>query len=410
MDNWLKNNNVVKGLSVILAIMLWLVVSLDKTGTTPNITSPTDTTTNTYLYEAQIEPRYNDNQYIVSLLTKQVNVSLNATTYLLDKFRNQDNIDKGTFYVDLTNYEEGSFDVPVKHTGFPEGIEVNVAPKTIRVKIEAKQRLEMEVFSDQLGSVAEGFQAGEPIIKPKKVHITGSKEEIDKVAYVKAFINIEGADKPVTREVPLKAIDRNGNILEVDITPQTAEVSIPITSPFVTLPITYKINQYPPKGYAIESIQLNTKEISIYGPTEIINAYDVYPGPSLDLSQLTSKEIIQVPVPLVGGLTKTEPDFIELEVNIVLAEIKTFRQVPIKINGLRDGLKANIQDPANGIDIVVEGAPKILDQLDTSDIQVYVDLTNLPIGTHEVPMQINIPLYLEHLNKEIRAQVEITKE
>ena len=79
MDNWLKNNNVVKGLSVILAVMLWLVVSLDKTGTTPNITSPTDSSKNTYLYEAQIEPRYNDNEYIVSLLTKQVNVSLKAS-------------------------------------------------------------------------------------------------------------------------------------------------------------------------------------------------------------------------------------------------------------------------------------------------------------------------------------------
>ena len=328
----------------------------------------------------------------------------------MEQFRNQENIDKGTFFVDLTNYKEGTYNVPVKYTGFAEEIEVTVTPKTIRVNVEAKQRLEMEILADQLGKVEEGFQAGEPVIKPKKVHITGSKEEIDRVAYVKAFINIEGANKMVTKEVPLKAIDHNGNILDVEITPQTAEVSIPVTSPFTTLPVTYKISQYPPEGYAIESIHLKTREISIYGPKEIIEAYDVYPGPNIDLSNLTSRETIQVPVPLSGSLTKTEPDFIELDVNAVPAEVKTFSQIAINIYGLREGLRADIQDPINGVDIIIEGAPSLLDQLASSDLEVYIDLTNLPIGNHEIPMHVNIPLFLEHLNQEIRAKVEITKE
>lgn len=409
MDNWLKNNNVVKILSIILAVMLWKVVSLDAP-TAPNVSIPIDQIQNAYFYEAKVTPKYNENLFAVRLFSEQVDVTLRGNTNLINQIRSGQNIDKGQFYIDLTEYKAGTYEVPVKYTGFSEQIDVEINPSTIKVTIEDKKRKEMEIIVDKLGKEKEGYQAGEAIIKPRKVHISGTKEQIDQVAFVKASISIDQATNMITQEVPLRALDKNGNPIEVEISPHTAEVQIPVTSPFHIVPLTYKIDQYPGAGYAIKSIVQKTEEVTLYGPKNIVNTFMVYPGPALNLANIVGKTTIQAKVPLVEGLAKVEPSMIEFEVQVVKAETKTFNQVPIKINGIGEGLTATINSPESGISITLEGAPDVLKAVQKDDLEAFVDLTNLPPGEHEVPVQFNVPLLTERINAEQTVIVTIEKE
>ena len=47
------------------------------------------------------------------------------------------------------------------------------------------------------------------------------------------------------------------------------------------------------------------------------------------------------------------------------------------------------------LNITVEGAPAIIDQLKLQDIQAILDVSNLPPGKHELKVALNLPTYRE---------------
>lgn len=408
MDNWFKNNNVLKILSLLLSIMLWLVVSLDTSNTPQSNPLPNGRGENTYYYDANVVPIYNDVDYAVDIEDDQIQVSLKGNKELIEEMRSKENIDKGQFFIDIRNYEPGTYEVPVYYSGFPQELEVGIEPATVKVVLEEKHRKEFNVNIEKVGEEAEGYQTGDPIIKPKKVHVTGTKDRVEEVAMVKAIVDIENVMAPINQEVPLKAYDKNGNEVKVDISPQTVEVQIPVTSPYATVPLTFKIINYPPQGYAISSIEQIPKDITLYGSKDDLSKYTFYTGPNLDLSNVTQDQTIRLDIPLENGLLKIEPEFVEFNVNIVKSTTKTFTNVPIEINGLNNGFNAELNEQS--VSITLEGAEEILANLKNDDLQAFIDITNLPVGEHEVAIQYNVPLFVKRIGDEQFVKVKITKE
>ncbi len=408
MDNWLKNNNVLKIVSLVLAVMLWLVVNMDTAF--PNVNSINSSVQGTYYYETNVVPIYNSNDYVVKIIDDNIKVSLRGSAALINQIKNGTIIDKAKFYVDLSNYSKETQMVPVHYSGFPKGIDVQVDPSLIKVQIEAKQRKEIGVKVEKSGKEVDGYQTGEPIITPKKVHISGAKEEIDKVAFVKAFINVDNVKKPILQEVPLRAYDSNGNIVNVDISPQTVELEIPVTSPYVTVPITFSITSYPLGDIAIKSITRFPKEITLYGAKEVIKTYKVYTGPAIDLSHVKEDQTLNVSIPKENGLLKTEPNFMQLQVKVGKSTTKTINNVPVKVQGLSMGLKAKLLTQNKGVSVELKGAKEVLASKTKDDLDAYIDVTNLPSGVYELPVEYNVPLLTQLLNNKVTAKVEIQKE
>jgi len=136
--------------------------------------------------------------------------------------------------------------------------------------------------------------------------------------------------------------------------------------------------------------------VTVYGPEEALNGLEVYPGPSLDLSGVTKDRTFELPIPSVDDRLKVEPKTVEISVTIVRAATKELKDVPIRVNGLGDGLKAEVIAPKNGkINLVVTGAPQLLKNIKLQDIRAVVDASNLPPGEHVRPIRVNLPAYVQ---------------
>ncbi|MNQ86608.1 hypothetical protein D3C85_1018070 [compost metagenome] len=62
------------------------------------------------------------------------------------------------------------------------------------------------------------------------------------------------------------------------------------------------------------------------------------------------------------------------------------------------------------MNITVEGAPAIIDQLKVQDIQAILDVSNLPPGKHELNVTLNLPTFVKlGLPQEVKASVEISE-
>jgi YbbR domain-containing protein len=78
--------------------------------------------------------------------------------------------------------------------------------------------------------LADGYKAGKATTSTDNVQITGAIAEVNKVDHVVASVSLSKKDKTnISKQVTLQAVDKNGNTVNVVITPQTTTIKIPIS-------------------------------------------------------------------------------------------------------------------------------------------------------------------------------------
>ncbi len=226
MDKWLSNPTVLKIVSLIFGVALWFVVTMSPTDSVVP-TRPVDTQ---YTYETKVSAIYDANQYFVDLKSNVVLVKVKGSATVIESVRSESGIAESKVYVDLSKYQPGSYEVDVLTSGFPKGASVSVEPRTVQVAIEGRHSKELPVTLELLGTPAPGTIVGATTFLPERVHVSGTAVIVEKIAYVKAYLNVDGATESISQEVKLQALDYNGNFVNVAINPQSVTVNYEIYS------------------------------------------------------------------------------------------------------------------------------------------------------------------------------------
>lgn len=400
MDKWFESDTVLKLVAVGLALMLWMTVNEKPFPFTGG------NKVHTTIRNVTLEALYNQESLELTDAPTNINLKLTGDASAINRITP----DSYRVYMDLRGLGPGKHrGIPVKWSGFPAGVEVEADPKTVSVTLEQKQQIEIPVQVDLVGDLPAGFQAGEPVVKPTKVLVRGPESRLEEVTAVRGVVNVEGSTETVSRSVALQVYGENGPLHKVEVTPTVVEVEVPVTAPDKSVPLKVDVAKYPPKGYAIAGLRTDVDRVTVYGPEEALDGLEVYPGPSLDLSGVTKDRTFELPIPLVDDRLKVEPKTVEISVTIVKAKTRKLEGVPIRVNGLGEGMQAKVIAPESGkIDLVVTGAPQLLKNIKLQDIRAVVDVSNLPPGNHVRPIRVNLPAYVQlkgDLKQEARIRI-----
>lgn len=403
MDKWLRNPNVVKVIALMLGILLWAVVHLDERSTPGGGFSTTQEQT---IYNVKVTPIYDEGKYhIASIDPTEVMIRVEGKESALKKIRT----DQYQIVLDLTGAKVGENTVSLMAKDFPAGVKVSVFPPYAKVVLEEKQIKEVPVQVNLIGNPANGFKAGQPVAKPNRVLLTVPSGLMDEAITVKADVNIENAQSAVAKQAKLVAVDKNGKELNVSINPPVVDVEVPITQPFKKMPLQLKVVGEPAAGYSVALFQPSVDQITVYGPQELLNTLDFYEGPQVDLNGLKTDQLYTLDVPLRTRITAVDPPKVDVKVQVVPSDKRTFEQVPITIIGQNNEFDTSIKSPQNGtMNVTVEGAPATLQKLKPQDVQVIVDVSNLPPGEHTVGVNVNLPQFVKKVDTETKAVVDIT--
>lgn len=408
MDQWLRNTNVVKVIALIIGIMLWAVVHMEDDAL-PG--SGGTGVREEQITNVSVTPKYDSNQFFVETIEPaQVVLTITGKDSALKKAMS---ISDYSVELDLTKVGKGEHIMPLTPVGFPPTVTVKVSPSSAKVIIDEKSNKQMPVTVNVTGIPAVGLKAGQPIVKPNKVTVTMPSGSIDAVDSVRADVNVEKAQAPVSNKVRLAAYDKDGKVLEMaGINPAVVEVEVPITSPFTTVPLQLKLVGEPPPGFSVASLVQNTDKVTVYGPQDVLNRLEYYEGPTINLADLKEEKeyALSLDIPLRTKVTQVDPAKVDVKINIVASATKTLEQVPLSIVGQNDGFNTKVALPESGkISMVVEGAPALLDKVKAQDVQAILDVSNLPPGSHELPVTLNLPTFIKKgPGQDFKATVEIS--
>ncbi|MCZ8515840.1 CdaR family protein [Paenibacillus filicis] len=406
MDQWLRNTNVVRVIALVIGILLWAVVRMDggaiSTSTSTGIKEEK-------IWNVPVSPKYDTDHFFVEQIDPaQVTVSISGRDATVKKVMSSANY---SVELDLSQVGKGEHVLPLTPVGFPSGVTVKVSPSNVKVVVDEKTNKSMPVVVNVTGIPAVGLKAGQPVVKPKSVTVSVPSKIYDSVDSVRADVNVEKAQAAVTSKVKLVAYGKDGKPIDTAvINPAVVDVEVPITSPFTTVPLQLKFVGEPPRGFAVESIRQSTDKVTVYGPQTALDKMEFYEGPQVALNDLKEDKEFSLDVPLRGKVTQVDPPKVTVNVTVVPSVTKTLEAIPLSIIGQNDGFDTKVVLPESGqLNLVVEGAPSIIDKLKTQDVQAILDVSNLPPGKHEVPVTWNLPTFVKKgPQQDFKATVDIS--
>jgi YbbR domain-containing protein len=409
MDKWLNHPTVAKLVALALGILMWAVVHFDPDDASPNNVAS--------LYETKViegvvvQPYGLDerNYVLIGMEPLKVNLTVRGTKSDLRIAQTKDY----RLRVDLRTAGEGQHTLQLEEN-LPRGItSVSLSPSSVTVSIEALQTKEFEVAIQTKGSTAKGYKVGTPIVKPSnRVHVTLPKSQLADVASVGATVEIAGEKETIkSKRVKLSAFDKNGQPIEnAVIDPAVLEVEVPITNPFKTVPLQFKLVGQMSAGLSVASFKPDVEQVTVYGPQDALDAIE-FIEVDVPLTEVRNSGKITVPLEAVAPIIEISPQKIDINIEVLLSTTRTLEGLPIELSGLGEGLVATILDPVTGkADIRIQGAPQILDRLRPGDVDVIADVSGRGPGTYTLPLIVSLERFMEQAGGTKSITVEIKEE
>ncbi len=367
------------------------------------------------LYNQPVTPTFNEEAYVVEGLPKTVDITLVGQKRHIFLAKQSPN---GGVSVDLTGLKPGQHKVTLKYTKKLKSLDYRLDPSTVTVtiydKVSETKSLTYDILhKDNLDSK---LNLDTVELDRSEVIVKGAAYKLDKVATVKALVDVDEFSNPeagevTLKEVPLVAYDTDGKVVDVEIVPKNVTAKVIITSPNKTVPI-----QIVPKGElafgkAIQSLSTSTTNVTIYGNDNALASIETFPI-EIDVTGLDKNKDYTVTLKRPSGVTSVSVKTITVKVVIDDSITKEFEDISIATENL-DTSKYRVQASSEAdskVSVVVKGSKSIVDSIDASIIKAYVDLKDLGPGEHEVEVKVTgDDVKLTYTSKVKKVKVKITE-
>ncbi|MFX0112075.1 YbbR-like domain-containing protein [Bacillus pumilus] len=411
MDKILNNRWAVKLFALVFALLLYGAVNSAQAPTPKKIGEsffPTSTTDEATLTDIPVKAYYDDEKYVVTGVPQTVNVTIKGSTSAVKTARQTKNFE---IYADMQNLSTGTHKVELKARDVSKGLTLSINPSVTTVTIQEKTTAEFPVETEfyNQNKIKDGYSPEQPIVNPKKVTVTGSKDVIDKISVIKAFVNLEGVDQQIEKEAKLTVYDSSGNELPVELSPSVVNITVPISSPSKKVPFKIERTGSLPDGISISSIETSPSEVTVYGSQKVLDSLDFIDGVKLDLSKIKDDTEIDAAIPLPDGVKKVSPETVKIKVKVATAQEKKIDNVPISVVGLSKDLTSDFVSPSSGrLTLTAKGSKSAIDKLKASDVEAYINVGDLNEGTHEVTIQVNGPQNVTWTLSRSKVKVKLT--
>lgn len=381
MKNKILNNFALKLLSVVCAIVLWLVVI--------NISD--------YAITVEIDdiPVTQLNGDVLEELDKIYDVAKGDTVDIIVKGRRSvvSKLSASDFIAtaDLSSMSVTNtvqIFVTSKDKSLADEITITCIDNTMVLNLEEKVSLQFPVKIRQEGTPKEGFAVGETYAAPNIITVEGPKSAVDKITDVEITVNVtnksgnfEGSGKIVLYDAYGEPISND----KITVSQDVVNVNVNVY-PVKSVEIKVDIKGTTGDGYEVAEIIYQPKSVLVAGAEDKLDRVDEININDISVSGLTDnlETTVNLNNYLPDGIFIAQPGTdVVITVMIEKVEMKSF--VPsvkdITLYSKRDGYTYAI-DFSNDFEIIVTGLDNIIETVDIQKLRPRIDCSEFSVGTH----------------------------
>lgn len=408
-ENWISKRSTLLFISLAFAVIMFIVVD-------QKIIFYSESSAEVLSGQA-VTAMYNSEAYFIEGLPETVDIVLIGNK--ADLYIAKQSV-VGNVVVDLTRFtgtiDGVTKDVNIEYSRGLSAVDYKVNPSTVSVTIYKKDSLATTMTPEILNSdhLDDKISIENVSIDDNNVIIKGAKKYIKEVAVVKALVDMDNLTlqeegTQVLENVPLKAYDKDGNIVDVELVPSTTNVKVTVSESKKLVPIKAIPEGEVAFGLAISTIELSEKEVWIYGSKEDLQNISYVPI-NIDVNQLSQNKEYKMELSKPTGVKTMSINNINVTVNVDSVATKDIDGVTINGINVGEGLKATATSKEEGnITVTIKGVNSVIENISSDDIIAYVDLKGLGVGTHNVQVQIEqSDVKVEYVPKKATVSIQIT--
>jgi YbbR domain-containing protein len=296
------------------------------------------------------------------------------------------------YYVvaDLSGLLEGTHEVRLTPKDFSTRLDVALSQTTavITIKKKISERFALAYDFVNKDKMNQEFVLGTPVLSDQEVIIRASQDTLDKIGMVKVLIDVTGVTTDFVKEGTVVAYDQTGDRMVVDILPIKVSVSVGVSSPSKSVPVTVSPIGEIPGGLAIDTVTYDHQSITIYGQDSILGAIDSVLVP-IDATALTTDVNLVADIPLPSGITKTSVNVVNMQIKLAPGVSKMIPNVIIEYSNNIKGYLftlVDLQDVYTAVDLF--GTQANIESITNEDLYVYFDMKNVVLGENEVQLYV----------------------
>ncbi len=392
MKKILTRNIGLKVLSVILAALLWLVIT--------NVDNPIESKT---FRDVLVQVLHED---VISSLDQVYEITENnKIDFKVSARRNiLDNLSQSDFrvtadFANLSNVNAVNIEITCPRYG-DNVIVTDGKNQMMKISLEELMEKNFKVNIVPIGKVAEGYFVGEKKAVPNIIRVSGPKGRVERIKEVVVSVDVSDATGSLNTRVKPKVLDEDGKEIEatnLKFSDNTVNVNLDL---YKTKTINLQISTTgnPADGYVVNpNVEFEPKTIVIAGDDDALRSisYLSIKESVIGATQNISKEInlqdeldkLDKNIQLVGD-DKTA--VINIQIDRLESKVFNLWSNDIEVRNVPPDLKMDYNS-TGPYSVELQGPLEELSKITMALAKPYIDLTDYQIGTYALEVEMMLP-------------------
>ncbi|MEX2046371.1 MAG: CdaR family protein [Chloroflexota bacterium] len=294
----------------------------------------------------------------------------------------------------LTLGQAESQDARVLVTVVKEGVEVvDVSPPTVSVRLERLTTRTVVVQSRFANEPPAGTRAGESVVTPTEVNVTGPESDVARVTAVLGTVRFGDAqtdvEAPSTPAIPVDATGTPVDGLQVEPGVVTVRVPVMPIATTRTVPIVFTLRGVVAPGYWVAGVAMDPFAVTVRGDENVLSTLDRIETMPIEVGDLNATTSQTVALSVPPGVTLLRETDVRVTVTVrPLTGTRVF-SAAIVVRGLAPDLAADL-DQTN-VSVLVAGQVPTLANLPPEEIVASVDAGGRGPGTYTLDVAVRVP-------------------
>lgn len=306
-----------------------------------------------------------------------------------DKIRIQANLSEitatGAYNLNLTVLYPGNI---------RDAISSNASSYRAHVEIGELYRRSVDIRCALVGTVAEGYIAGELRLEPEKLELRGPQKEVDRVAYARVTLPVENATETVSQALDYQLCDEAGapiqNTKDLHATADQIQVTLPVN---VEKELPLRVNFIEAEGARVRNLDysITPASITVSGPAELLKNVSFITLDDLELAEFFGPAMYRYPITLPAGCENLSgATRASMTVKFKDMASATLNAVHFAGENVPEGKTVTILTAE--LPVILRGTQADLNSVTEEDVVVTADLTDVSAasGSYTVPARVKV--------------------
>ena len=326
-------------------------------------------------------------------LPSDVEVTLRAPRSVWELLNAQDNSVQAT--LDLSGLGSGEYTVGIHLTITERPYQIVLAnPTSITVHLQPLATKTLTLELSVSGEPAIGYQAGDEILDPKTVTISGPESIIREAVRARILVSLAGARGSYDQSIRVQIVDeKNRQLQGIAVSPESVHVNIPISQQggFRDMAVKVLVQGQQAAGYRIENVSVFPPVVTVFASDpDLVNGLPgVIETQPLDIQDAKTDIVTRLALNLPDNIRIIGSKTVRVQVGVSpIQTSQTLPNQPVNVIGLPDGLAARVSPQT--VDVIISGPLPVLDTLTLQDVTINVDVGGLEPGIHQLIPQWDV--------------------